>query len=194
MALSLPVRRNSRTVKLLFACVVFMTTVGVKLNIPTAVPNPLPVEKAFVVSAGLQDSRLSIRWDMPEGYYLYRESIDISGTAEVLVTDVAIPRGLSKSDEFFGDVEVFYKQLDVSSTVTTSLEKFHVLVTYQGCAEVGLCYPRQKCWIELESEPSVGFWQRFVEFIGLADNDGEAPKPTFQQRSCVEPPVDASLQ
>ena len=47
------------------------------------------------------------------------------------------PRGMSKSDEFFGDVEVFYEQLDVSSTVTTSLEKFHVLVTYQGLCGSG---------------------------------------------------------
>ena len=187
-------RNSCITLKLVFACVVFTTATGVKLNIPSALPNPLPVEKAFVVSTGLQDSRLSVRWTMPEGYYLYRESIGISGTADVAVTDVAIPRGMSKSDEFFGDVEVFYEQLDVSSTVTTSLEKFHVLVTYQGCAEVGLCYPRQKCWIELVSEPTVGVWQRFLQFIGLADSDGEAPTPNFQQRSCVEPPINASLQ
>ena len=55
-----------------------------------------------------------------------------------------MPDGKKKTDEFFGDVEVYYDFLSATvpvarlAGVNTPIE---ITVSYQGCADAGLCYP-----------------------------------------------------
>lgn len=117
----------------------------------------LPVDEAFVLSTELaDDGALLAYWDMPEGYYLYRHRFDFS----VREGDVAtlgppeIPPGKSKVDEFFGAVEVYYRRLEIRVPIIHAEGLFEVGVSYQGCAEAGLCYPPETRWVILNAQGS----------------------------------------
>jgi thiol:disulfide interchange protein DsbD len=51
-----------------------------------------------------------------------------------------LPKGEQKHDEYFGDVEVYHGIVDVELP-RTDQRAFTLAVTYQGCADKGLCYP-----------------------------------------------------
>ena len=54
-----------------------------------------------------------------------------------------MPDGKKKTDEFFGDVEVYYDGLAATVPVTrpAGASSLEIEVSYQGCADAGLCYP-----------------------------------------------------
>ena len=112
----------------------------------------LPADQAFALSAlvELPDS-LVLMWEIRDGYYLYRKSLSFeeSGTQDRLGEPV-IPPGIDISDEFFGDVEVFYDRLLVRLPLGDAAGEVDLSVSYQGCAEIGYCYPMQYKQISVE--------------------------------------------
>ena len=76
-------------------------------------------------------------------YYLYRHqfSVRVDG---VKVDQLQIPAGQEKFDEFFGDVEVYYQFAELTLSGTRLDEGAQLVVMYQGCAELGLCYPPEQ--------------------------------------------------
>ena len=53
-----------------------------------------------------------------------------------------MPDGVAKVDDYFGEIEAYYGILDIELPVTnTENRHFTLQVTYQGCADKGLCYP-----------------------------------------------------
>ena len=112
----------------------------------TEEPQFLPVDEAFVLSATLQPNRVVVaRWEMPDGYYLYRHQFGASLNAldsGAALGAMRIPEGKAKFDEFFGDVEVYYGSAAVQLPVIGSLpDGAELSISYQGCADAGLCYP-----------------------------------------------------
>ncbi|WP_028240353.1 protein-disulfide reductase DsbD [Stutzerimonas azotifigens] len=104
----------------------------------------LPVREAFrlsVVESGPE--QLTLRFVAADGYYLYRHRFQFAASdAEVALGAAELPDGEHKTDEYFGDVEVYYGVLDVRLPVANPANKpFDLRVTYQGCADKGLCYP-----------------------------------------------------
>ncbi|MCP1441859.1 thiol:disulfide interchange protein DsbD [Pseudomonas sp. GGS8] len=102
----------------------------------------LPVREAFQLS--LVDSTpqsVKLRFVATEGYYLYRHRFQFrADPADVGLGAAQLPKGEQKHDEYFGDVEVYHGILDVELPRTDS-RAFTLAVTYQGCADKGLCYP-----------------------------------------------------
>jgi thiol:disulfide interchange protein DsbD len=102
---------------------------------------------AYVLSPEVGDSKtIVVRWTIAVGYYLYRDKFKfaLKDGSGVELGAIKLPPGKVKEDEFFGRVEVFYKQ--VAATITlqrnaTDSTEIMLDVGYQGCAEVGLCYP-----------------------------------------------------
>lgn len=105
----------------------------------------LPVDQAFVFSAVADGGdRVLLDWQVAPGYYLYRHRISAkTATPGFTLGEVALPDGKKKTDEFFGDVEVYYGALAAALPVTRpeGASTLEVAVTYQGCADAGLCYP-----------------------------------------------------
>ncbi|MBS7662176.1 protein-disulfide reductase DsbD [Pseudomonas lalucatii] len=104
----------------------------------------LPVREAFKLS--LVDSSadsLRLRFVAADGYYLYKHRFKFaSEPAEVGLGAARLPAGQPKTDEYFGDVEVYYGVLDVELPRSAADGRpFDLQVTYQGCADKGLCYP-----------------------------------------------------
>ena len=104
----------------------------------------LPVDEAYQLTLTADsDQQLLLQWAIAPEYYLYRHAFkakasDLNGS---ISTDLAIPDGLAKTDEFFGDVEVYYDSLEATATLAKTTELAQIEITYQGCADAGLCYP-----------------------------------------------------
>lgn len=108
----------------------------------------LPAEQAFVLSAkAISPDLIEVSWDIAEGYYLYRNKTSITTQSEEVQLGVPnMPVGKTKHDDFFGDVVTYRNHLKISVPVTNNqlLPSLEVLVKYQGCADIGICYPPQK--------------------------------------------------
>ncbi len=104
----------------------------------------LPVDEAYqltLVADGGQ--RLMLQWVIAPEYYLYRHAFkaQASDSEGSIAANLAVPDGLAKTDEFFGDVEVYYDALEAMVDLERTSELAQIKVTYQGCADAGLCYP-----------------------------------------------------
>jgi thiol:disulfide interchange protein DsbD len=117
----------------------------------------LPVDQAFVFSA-IPDGadRVLLDWQIAPGYYLYRHRTSAkTATPGFALGEIAMPEGKKKTDEFFGDVEVYYGILNAAVPVSRpdGAPSFELEVTYQGCADAGLCYPPVTKKVALEMPP-----------------------------------------
>jgi thiol:disulfide interchange protein DsbD len=117
----------------------------------------LPVDQAFVFTAIADGAdRVLLDWQVAPGYYLYRHRTSAkTSTPGFSLGEIAMPDGKKKTDEFFGDVEVYYGILTATVPVTrpTGASSFEVEVTYQGCADAGLCYPPVTKTMAIELPP-----------------------------------------
>jgi thiol:disulfide interchange protein DsbD len=105
----------------------------------------LKPDHAFVLTAESESAdRVTLRWQIAKDYYLYRDKVAVatSSTDAKLGTPV-LPPGKTKHDEYFGEQVVYYDELVANVPVSrrAGLTELPLEVTYQGCAEAGLCYP-----------------------------------------------------
>jgi thiol:disulfide interchange protein DsbD len=106
-------------------------------------PGFLPVEEAYQLAIDVTPDSLRLYWQIADGYYLYQHAFDIalrSGDKPV-PHRVELPLGEDRTDEFFGDVTVYYLDADVRIALEEQVERAQLTVTSQGCADAGLCYP-----------------------------------------------------
>jgi thiol:disulfide interchange protein DsbD len=108
-----------------------------------AQPDLLEPEKAFRFSARVLDaSRIEVRYQIANGYYLYRERFAFAAEpAGVKLGAPQIPQGVLKRDEFFGEVQTHRGELNIIVPVEAAADgRIVLIVTSQGCADVGVCY------------------------------------------------------
>jgi thiol:disulfide interchange protein DsbD len=117
----------------------------------------LPVDEAFVLIATPDGGeQVALDWQVAPGYYLYRHRVNVKTTTPGFeLGEVSMPDGKKKTDEFFGDVEVYYDTLNATVPVTRpdDASSLEITVGYQGCADAGLCYPPVAKTIALEMPP-----------------------------------------
>ena len=107
----------------------------------------LPVEQAFALSTRVLDANtVELRWQIADGYYLYRHRIMILTPEGFSPGELQLPPGKRKHDEFFGDVETYRHELLVRLPITPAAGAAEAafVVSSQGCADVGICYPPHK--------------------------------------------------
>lgn len=104
----------------------------------------LPVREAFRLSlVESSPTQVKLRFVAAEGYYLYRHRFAFK-TQEpgVTIGEAQLPAGEQKTDDYFDEVEVYYGVLDIEVPVDNPEQRpFTLQVSYQGCADKGLCYP-----------------------------------------------------
>lgn len=103
-------------------------------------PQFVPVDQAFNFDFQQQGPNLKLNWKIREGYYLYRDKIELVGHEAQLAAFI-LPKSLEHHDEFFGKTEVYEKQLSLSVPLRQASSQASLKVTYQGCAAAGFCYP-----------------------------------------------------
>ncbi len=111
----------------------------------------LDPEVAFKLTARPLDERtVEVTYTVAPGYYLYREQFKFAANGATLGAPV-LPAGKTKFDETFQkDVETYRDVVRIAVPVTQTAGKFELLVTNQGCADKGLCYPPQQRGIEVK--------------------------------------------
>lgn len=152
----------------------------------------LPPELAYlpqVLSAS--DAEISIRWHIESGYYLYRDKISftLENVPDTTIVSIKIDAGMDQYDDFFGNVKVLREsaeaQLILSSIGNLSdLKNANLLINYQGCADIGVCFPPTDTQLPLN-------------FSSVADRQTPATSPTLttvQNVSAETSAVDVSEQ
>jgi thiol:disulfide interchange protein DsbD len=115
----------------------------------------LSAEQAFPLEVlALDGNTLVARWNITPGHYLYKNKLSFSleDDAGITLGQPQLPQGEEKEDEFFGRIEVYHHPIDVTlPLLRQNLDSTEVTlkVGYQGCADIGICYPPQRQRITL---------------------------------------------
>ena len=153
-----------------------------------------PVDEVFVLSAqATAPDRIEVRWQIADGYYLYRHRTSVKADAAFTGATLALPKGKAYRDEFFGDVETYRKELlgTLTGTPAAGASATTLTVKYQGCADAGVCYPPQTRTLKvvLPGEAGAGaggfgFGKKKGGLFGLGNADAgatdAAPLPVEQ--------------
>ncbi len=144
----------------------------------------LPPEQAFRFSARQLDPKtIEVRFDVADGYYLYRERFAFAAQpGGVRLGQPDMPRGKVHFDETFGkDMETYRGAVTLRVPVEQAPAdgRWSLVVTSQGCADKGLCYP------PMESVYKVG-----GSVLGNLFGDRQAPA----QSNPSTPEADRSVQ
>ena len=112
---------------------------------PFAQPDFLPVNKAFTFSAEpLPSGETRLQWKIADTYYLYQKRFKFDGLDAAHAP--VLPQGLEHSDEFFGATQVYRDEVEILIPAGASGQ---IKVSWQGCADAGLCYPPQSQTVDL---------------------------------------------
>ena len=143
----------------------------------------LEPEKAFRFSARVLDAtNIEVRYQIADGYYLYRERFAFAAEPGVQLGAAKIPEGKKKKDEFFGEVQTHRGELRIVVPVEVAPDgKVALSVTSQGCADVGVCYVPMDSKIQLAmagSTSAVPTAQSGGDPLSRIVNQTGAPKPS----------------
>jgi len=105
----------------------------------------LPPDVAFRVGSRIDGGVVRVQWAIADGYYLYRDKMKIEAESpDLTVGPPAFPKGTMKNDPNLGLQEIFTRQIEgvvAFARTDYGAHPMQIKVTYQGCAEAGLCYP-----------------------------------------------------
>ena len=106
-------------------------------------------EQAFQVAAQADGAdAVRVRWTIAEGYYLYQGKFRFTTqTPGIALGTPALPPAETKQDPYFGEMQVYRRQVEVLLPLTReagSADTLALEVTSQGCADAGLCYPPER--------------------------------------------------
>jgi len=127
---------------------------------PEEDPPFLQPDEAFIFSTQVLDRYTIVaRWRIADTYYLYRKKFkftlpDASGFR---LENVLLPSGKIKTDPYFGRVEVYFKDAEAVINLkqnTNNATDVKIEIGYQGCTELGLCYPPITRKISLSLPPA----------------------------------------
>jgi len=110
----------------------------------------LEPDKAFRFSARAIDAAtIEVTYRVAKGYYLYRDRFAFEVEPKTASLGAAqFPPGLVHEDKFFGKQEIYRGDLRLILPVTLPVKDggngVKLVVTSQGCADVGVCYVPQK--------------------------------------------------
>ncbi|MBK8814475.1 MAG: protein-disulfide reductase DsbD [Methylococcaceae bacterium] len=120
-------------------------------------PSLLAPEQAFQASVkSVSPDQIEIVWTIADGYSLYRKNMRFeSKTSSIQYGAPEFPAGKIKHDELLGDIEHYRGQMNVNLPVTLNKgdPKPQLVIHYQGCADIGVCYPPQEKTLDIKLPP-----------------------------------------
>ncbi len=106
------------------------------------------LEPAFVLSAEkAEGGGLRLIWSIERGSYLYRDKITISGSDGQSIP-LRLPAGEMKDDPNFGPTEIYRHRTIATLDRSAFQDESALLVTFQGCADRGICYPPETAKVD----------------------------------------------
>ncbi len=111
----------------------------------SASPKFPPPDEVFHLKAEPGARRIHLSWTIRPGFYLYRSRIHVEGLSGTVIGALALPQGILKVDPYFGREQIYRNAVTAELPVTRGTrgapQDASLSVTYQGCADAGLCYP-----------------------------------------------------
>ena len=109
-------------------------------------PKFLPADQVFHVGATPAGANaIRIEWWIRDGYYLYRSRLKVRAVSGAALGALRLPAGQIKMDPYFGREEIYRNAVNGTVAVpggsAANARNLSLQVTYQGCADAGLCYP-----------------------------------------------------
>ncbi|CAG9184811.1 Thiol:disulfide interchange protein DsbD [Cupriavidus laharis] len=125
----------------------------------------LPPERAFRFAARqLDEHAIEVHFDIADGYHLYRERFAFAARpAGVKLGTPVLPPGQVKYDEAFGkEMEIYHGgvKIRVPVEVTPADGEWTLVVTSQGCADKGICYPPMESVYKVGGSPLGGLFDK----------------------------------
>lgn len=108
----------------------------------------LHVDQAFALDFNQQGENLEVYFAIADGYYLYKDKVKFAAN-RATYSSPTLPTGAEHEDEYFGIQEVYYQQLKFTVNLNDVKKDGELSITFQGCADKGLCYPPTKKVIPL---------------------------------------------
>lgn len=122
--------------------------------LPSIAVDLLQPHEAFALSARALDAQtLEARFDVADGYYLYRDKLKFSVDAQgAPASPIELPPGKVKHDEFFGDVQTYRGSvvIRIPLAAANAGKQLTLVAESQGCADAGVCYPPQRQTLVLD--------------------------------------------
>ncbi len=129
---------------IIFLFLSFFNVSLIQADLPKNQTEFLSPDEAFQMTYNVLDEKhIAVNWKIHPGYYLYMgmfefESLDENNN----IIKVEMPDGEKKTDEFFGQVDVYYLSTNADIFLEKNiLDTINIKIKYQGCADAGLCYP-----------------------------------------------------
>lgn len=144
----------------------------------------LPPEKAFALTTTVTGSHtLHLHWDIAPGHHLYQQRLSLApapqaGQAPATWQPLRMPPAESVWDANFNqNMAVYQGSLDLDIDFTQGQAPVDVVLSWQGCADAGLCYPPARQALR-------------VSLTGLGANEGgvawvDEPQPPAEPGSSV---------
>jgi thiol:disulfide interchange protein DsbD len=108
----------------------------------------LEPDKAFRYSARMLDAaNVEARFQIAGGYYLYKDKLKFSADGGVTLGTPVLPAGKVLQDPLFGRTETYRGEVLVRiplSRPAAAGKPFNLKASFQGCADIGVCYPPQE--------------------------------------------------
>ena len=146
----------------------------------------LKVEQAFSVKPSQNGNKVNIALKITPKHYLYKDKISLKLPEGVTASSIKFSHTSQTIDDpTFGKVDVF-KQPQVTATATltnttaTAINE-NISVSWQGCAEAGLCYPPQTETLAISLPASTA----------SASGQNKSPEPTATAKPKQAPATNA---
>lgn len=171
--------------------------------LPAGAQSPPGTDAVFALTASRDAAGdLKLGWTIADGNYLYRDKIgvrDAVGTALAVTT----PAGEMKDDPNFGPTEVYHREAEARIAAADLGDAKSLTVTFQGCAEAGICYPPTKRTVDLATlvvsatgptSPATGFTMPKFDASPFADEAEPASGTANASTALIAPATSAPTQ
>lgn len=116
-------------------------------------------QEAFGVTAFIDGDQLKINWVIAPDYYMYRDQFGVQPkTQGVEFGELIFPKGQIEQDPEFGEVEVYFYNVELSASVKnlpSSGNELSLVLLGQGCNKpIGVCYQPQIRTIKIPFTPT----------------------------------------
>ncbi len=153
----------------------------------------LNVNDAFRLEAEFSGiNSVRFYWQIADKYYLYKNKFNASLILgdQTYPLEFSYPRATTKTDEYFGETEVYYDWVDLRvdlrealETIPLKTEIISLRILSQGCADAGLCYAVRKDWFEIDFSNNL---IKVSEPVSFPDTSGDKPTPNQKTEAETE--------
>lgn len=107
---------------------------------------PLPASQAFVLKAQGAEDVVQLRWQMPVGYFLYKDrfTFKLLAPTDASLGRILYPAAQTKTTPYGQTMAVYKRSVSIAVPVLHEGDgHIRLEVGYQGCTDTGFCYPPQ---------------------------------------------------